>query len=542
MRKAILYTRVSTTEQKEQGFSLLDQETRLRQYCELQDIEVLAHFQDDHSAKTFDRPKFKQLLIFAKDNKQKIDYLLFLKWDRFSRNAGDSYAMIKKLDGYNIECQATEQLLDLNVPENKMMLAIYLSTGEVENARRSINVTQGMRRANKEGRFIALAPKGYANKRDEDNRPIIQPNKDAQIIVEAFEQMATGSYTAQQIRKELLTKNDIKCSKSAFSMMMRNPVYIGKVIVKAYKDEPEELLEGIHEPLISESLYYKVQNVLTGRVKEKNAPKVHTKRSELPLRGFLQCNLCGSKLTGSASRNRYGTRYYYYHCINGCKERYRADEVNTKFEDMLQEIALKSEIKQYYLKVIEGLLKSGNGDTKTQIKQLEAEIKRQEDRISNLQDKLADDLIDAHDFVDMKKRYERTINNNRLQISELKLNKGEFKEYLEFALPFLENLGAHYKTADIDTKQRIISSIFTDFLVYNGKGLRTFKINEAVRLITLNASGLGVNKKGQLTSLNGLSRRVIAAGFEPVTVSLEVQTVLRYFEIASKSSIIEGQK
>jgi site-specific DNA recombinase len=49
----------------------------------------------------------------------------------------------------------------LKVPENKMMLAFYLASPEVENDRRSINVKSGIYRAKKEGRWTTLAPAGY---------------------------------------------------------------------------------------------------------------------------------------------------------------------------------------------------------------------------------------------------------------------------------------------------------------------------------------------------------------------------------------------
>ena len=38
MKNAILYCRVSTKEQKEKGYSLRDQELRLRDFCRIMDI------------------------------------------------------------------------------------------------------------------------------------------------------------------------------------------------------------------------------------------------------------------------------------------------------------------------------------------------------------------------------------------------------------------------------------------------------------------------------------------------------------------------
>src|SRR5688572_21402341 len=183
-KKAILYVRVSTDEQADKGFSLQHQEERLRNYCQLQNIQVAGFYREDYSAKSFDRPQFAQLLERLKKEKKMADYLLFLKWDRFSRNAGDAYGMINTLNRMGIEPQAIEQPLDLNIPENKIMLAFYLAAPEVENDRRALNTLVGMRRARKEGRWVCSAPKGYKNVRDANNNPVIVPGDDAPFIKE----------------------------------------------------------------------------------------------------------------------------------------------------------------------------------------------------------------------------------------------------------------------------------------------------------------------------------------------------------------------
>lgn len=132
-KKAFLYIRVSTDEQADKGYSLKHQEERLRSYCQFQKIEVAGLYKDDHSAKTFERPAFQQMLAFLKKNKKSADLLLFTKWDRFSRNAADAYGMINTLNGLGMEPQAIEQPLDLSIPENKIMLAFYLTAPYVVN-------------------------------------------------------------------------------------------------------------------------------------------------------------------------------------------------------------------------------------------------------------------------------------------------------------------------------------------------------------------------------------------------------------------------
>jgi len=109
-------------------------------------------FNEDYSAKTFYRPEFTKLLKQLRKRQIQADIILFTKWDRFLQNAGDVYMMINRLNKIGIELQAMEQPLDLSIPENKIMLAVYLAALEVENDRGALNLVVGMRRAKKEGR------------------------------------------------------------------------------------------------------------------------------------------------------------------------------------------------------------------------------------------------------------------------------------------------------------------------------------------------------------------------------------------------------
>lgn len=160
----------------------------MRKYCDINNITIRKVMFEDHSAKTFIRPEWKNYLLELRKQKGKSDLVLFLKWDRFSRNAGDAYQMINTLRKLGVEPQAIEQPLDLSIPENKMMLAFYLAAPEVENDRRALNVIHGMRRARKEGRYMGLAPIGYINKTDEAGRKYIAIQEpQAGILRWAFE-------------------------------------------------------------------------------------------------------------------------------------------------------------------------------------------------------------------------------------------------------------------------------------------------------------------------------------------------------------------
>jgi DNA invertase Pin-like site-specific DNA recombinase len=123
MKKAVIMCRVSSDEQAK-GYSLDVQFEQLTRYCERNNLLIVKHYREDHSAKNFNRPQFQSFLEYVKKNKGAVDVLLITSWDRFSRNLTDSLVMLRTLEKYGVQVQAIEQPIDMKIPENKAMLAI----------------------------------------------------------------------------------------------------------------------------------------------------------------------------------------------------------------------------------------------------------------------------------------------------------------------------------------------------------------------------------------------------------------------------------
>jgi site-specific DNA recombinase len=98
-------------------------------------------------------------------------------------------------------------------------------------------------------------------------------------------------------------------------------------------------------PLVDEHTFYEVQDILDSR-RKKIPSKYKTLRAEFPLRGFLQCPKCGKNMTASGSKGTGGV-FFYYHCTKGCKERQKANELNTDFLEVLDAFKLNSHQKNY---------------------------------------------------------------------------------------------------------------------------------------------------------------------------------------------------
>ena len=204
--------------------------------------------------------------------------------------------MIGMLRKYNTTAIAIDQPLDLLVPESTVMLAVYLSVPEAENSIRALNAAAGIRRAKLMGRYPNKAPLGYINMTTVDNKKTIafkQP--EAEILRWVFNRLLENNHTIEKIRK-MADDKGLKFSRAHFFRIIRNPVYCGLISVK-YNSVEKGLVKGAHDPLISETFLYEVQQIITA--KRKVTAKENHLKATFFLKGFLECPYCNRKLTGS---------------------------------------------------------------------------------------------------------------------------------------------------------------------------------------------------------------------------------------------------
>ena len=518
MKRADLYIRVSTDEQADKGYSQRDQEERLKRFCSTNNITVGQIIYEDHSAKTFNRPEWIKLLNNLKKKSSKTTLILFTKWDRFSRNAGDAYQMISTLNKLGVEPQAVEQPLDLAIPENKMMLAIYLAAPEVENDRRALNTFYGMRRARKEGRLMGKAPFGYINRSKEDGRKyVVLKEPQASALRWAFNEIAKGVFAADQVRQKMNAQSPTKLSRSAFHVAIRNPLYYGKIFIAKFQDEEAHLVQGQHEPLISEELFHKVQRILDGN---KRAERPNTKilsDKNLPLRGFLTCPKCGRNLTGSASKGR-TNRYYYYHCIASCGFREQAGNANAIFENGLLQFELNDGIKNILKKLLLDNYKKFVQSPMNEKKRISEEIDHLNAKLSIARNKLLSETIDDEEYLEIKKECKEKIERLEEQLSKDGLNtkKINIDKSLDRALQSIVNIPKLYREGGISTKRAVIGSIFPEKLEFDGKTYRTARMNVIANHIFQANNGLPLKKNRTNENIFHLSCLVARRGIEPL--------------------------
>jgi hypothetical protein len=414
--------------------------------------------------------------------------------------------MIAVLRKLGVEPQAIEQPLDLDIPENKMMLAIYLTAPEIENDRRGLNTFYGLRRARKEGRWPGLAPVGYINKTGEDGKKYIAPDgNQAELMKWAFKEISKGIISTEQIFKRAV-ENGLCCSKNNFLRLIRNPIYAGNITIPKYKDEESYVVKGIHEALISISLFEQVQDVLSGKVRIAKTKIVVN--DQIPLKGFLRCSKCTRVLCGSASKGR-SCYYYYYHCCSTCGCRHKAYEVNETLIKFLSEFNLSQNLAQLLKTAILEVYANNTKANKDNKFRFAREITINQNKINKARELLLTGDIESDDYRAIKKDCEKNI-----AIAEEALNDLNSKVYtlerlepiVNKAIHTLSSLNLIYSKSSTEEKRKIIGSMFPEKVTFENLKDRTAKIAEPYRYIFLINSNLNSKKTGQKTFKNLLPR------------------------------------
>lgn len=519
-KKVLLYARVSTEEQGTQ-YSLPHQKERLFQYCEMKGYEVVAYFQEKHSAKNFeDREKFQELSEYAKKHSHDIDYLLVARWDRFSRNLSQSLEQIEYFKSLGIEVNAIEGEIDYKTHDFLIMQSLYLAIPEVENRRRAANTINGIRSANKAGRWCNMAPMGYRNVRDANNKPIVVPDDTpthsgftkAELVRNMWKDFATGNYGLQEIRL-IYCRRGLKMQKSRIGNLLRSHFYYGKIEVAPYQNDAGGIYQGIHEPLISEEVFWQVQNILEGR-KSKRYRIQSTVHPDLPLRGMVICGECGHKMTGSGSRSRNGDRHYYYHCESrtGCKQRIRADKLEELLYEQLRTIRPKKSVLLLYIEVLNDISTNGQRIRASKKIEVKEEIAKLKTKLEGLEEKYLFDDLDKDVYTKWKAKIEAEIIELKNSVEDVITVSPEMTQNITSTMPLLTNIHSYFERGTPTFKKNLLGSIITDGITVKDKNLDRTGFHEIIVELS--------QWEKKKPDYSGFSPMVAGTGLEPATFGL----------------------
>ncbi|MDY6227641.1 MAG: recombinase family protein [Clostridium sp.] len=334
-KRLALYTRVSTIEQSEEGYSIDEQERLLMSWAEKNNYEVYKCYSDRGiSGKDIkNRPALKELLKDAEE--KKFDMVISWKINRISRKLADVLKIVDILEKNDITFKSYSEPFETDTPAGKMQFQMMALIGEFERGTIAQNVKMGMCAKAKAGEWCGGRVLGYdlipvENQEGAKRRKTkLTINEiEARSVRLIFNEYSNGkgykAITNQLNKLGYKTKKGNDFSVGSIREILTNPVYIGKVRYNVRQNWSEKrrrninanpiITDGVHEPIIDEVLWDKVQAIMES--KKGKPSRIYD--GEYPLTGILRCPKCGAGMVISRTTNKLadGTkkRIAYYCC------------------------------------------------------------------------------------------------------------------------------------------------------------------------------------------------------------------------------------
>lgn len=465
---ALGYSRISTEKQSE--YSLDYQERLIREAAERNKLNLLATFKDDgESSYTFDRPNWLALEAFIKKNKN-VDYLIVVDLDRFSRNLAEALMKITELQAkYKIKVITASDSLDADFmdPSNFMIRAFKLMMAESELHNIRKRTKNGVIQSRLEGRLSNMAPYGYSNARDSQDKPIllIVDNK-ADIVRMIFREYLSGMEIIA-IYRQAVAAGFRQTGKGAIKRILGNQVYTGMVPVPPHKGRKKPWVPGLHAPIISEQDFWIAQERLGGGKKK----AVHSHK-EVPLRGALYC-WCGRKVTAGNSRSKTGKYHWYYLCPEHRKN-LPAVKLHLQFDELLTHMSLPEEKLAWLREKLMADIGLRIQDQGKILAQLQTDLLNcQRQRKAAERRALTMGNISENTLSEVMAEFNMTEARLQKEIAAAGSNHGAYLDRLLSLLPQLSRLRESFHKLPTEKQQQFINLGFDNSLSHDGTTYRT---------------------------------------------------------------------
>ncbi|MES3693905.1 recombinase family protein [Mammaliicoccus sciuri] len=421
-KKIALYSRVSTSEQSERGYSIHEQEQVLIK-------EVLKHF-PGYEYQTYtdsgisgkniqDRPAMKQLLDDVKANK--IEMVLSWKLNRISRSMRDVFNIIHDFKEHGVGYKSISENIDTSEYSGEILVTMFGLIGSIERQTLISNVKMSMNAKARQGEAITGRVLGYKlalNPLTQKNELVID-KYEANIVKEIFDLYLNHDKGLKAITTILNQKGYRTINHKPFSVfgvkyILNNPVYKGFVRFNNYQNWSAKrrsgksgendviLVKGKHEAIINEEMFDQVHEKLVAKSFKPGRPI----GGDSDLRGLIKCPECGNNMV--CRRTYYNTKKSKERTI---KRYYICSLFNRSGSAACHSNSIKAEVVETVIHKHLNIILS----------QPEVVGKICEDVIENIKHKQMDP-IEAVDDIDTLKRQKGKIKTQQARLLELFLD------------------------------------------------------------------------------------------------------------------------
>ena len=409
-----LYIRVSTEDQAREGFSLPEQEKRLRAMCEYKGYEIYKLYKDAGiSAKTGNyRPAFEELLQDIRD--KKCNTIVVLKLDRLTRSVYDMEGIMKFLDENNAYLDCANEEINTTNSSGKMVARLLTTVSQNEIERTSERTKVGLAGAIKEGHIPARAPLGYKH----IDKKLVPDPLTNDIVIRIYNLYFEGKsyYNIATIFNEEKVLGKTNWCDTGILRIIANEVYKGDYVHGKRTNHPT-YYKDVVEPIVSKELWESCQ------VQKKKNQKNYMRTQTYIFLQKLKCPKCGRILAGGASHKIKSDKWYFYYRCENCKNNIHENKIEEHIKTLLADILeYDNVVNEFFLPV----LKSKVDDPKIE---LENELKKLNNKKERIRKAYIDELFTEEEF-----KQESKLIENQIEIINSKILENSQTEQLNFTM------------------------------------------------------------------------------------------------------------
>jgi len=418
-----IYARKSTDTEDRQVRSIGDQLAELRSLAAKEQIEIVDVLIEKQSAKIPGRSVFNQMLERIESG----EATGILAWhpDRLARNAIDGGQIIHLVDVGKILSLRFPTYWFEPTPQGKFMLSIAFGQSKYYVDSLSENVKRAQRQKTAAGIWSWRAPVGYLN--DPKSRTIVVDPSKAPLVRRAFEVYAAGKIAMSRLCKLLKSEGlsghrGKPLSHSQVQHLLGNPFYYGLLRTHG------ELFEGAHEPLVSKTLFDKVQRAMRNRSKP-NPPF----RKSYAYRGLLRCGECGATITMETQKG-----HNYLRCtkrVRACSQPYlREESLTEQIAEVLRAVSIPDRWADWLIERLENEHASDGARVQQAKKQVLDETCEIDRKLDRLMTAYLDGVIPVTDY---RKKKEKLLGIKQESKERLALLERDLTERFEPIFAFI---------------------------------------------------------------------------------------------------------
>lgn len=406
--------------------------------------------------------------------------VLCIELERLSRGDGsDQQRILKAFQFSDTKIITLTKTYDLagddSFDEEFFEFGLFMSRREYKMIKKRLY--RGRIQAQKEGYFIGSRPPYGYNKERIGKGYVLVPNENAEVVKYIFKRYAKRETAANILhdlnRMAIPTVTGAQWTAYAIREVIKNQTYIGKINTKTVRCEKSikdgkvvqrwlnnyepVVVEGKHEPIIDEELFWKCQEV-------RDSKKTRVKADQTlknPFASIMFCDVCGKTIR----RTHYDykvERTFYYGCVTS-----RCETKNTfthvVYDMVIDELKKELERQQFVLADYDT---SPEQDTrKDELEMLRTELNKKSMMLERACEAYETGIYDRMTYLERVQKVNAARSELQARVEELERDIEESEERHEKAIPILTKVVEEMHTLTPKEQNDLLKMII-DKIVY----------------------------------------------------------------------------